>query len=217
MPHSALLGATPSPIRAISPIYRFECPAGCAPLPFFGCRTTLHAAILAACQLALRTARGLEAIPLDATIAGNFRLFFGHDPAQPFPGTLNIAARDCAACQFERIEDALRRANTLYRCVPCIGVRQEPPASSILDAHAIAIPARNEVLLCPTFWSLSPILQAGVVLHEMLHLRFAPFFQHDAAERRQNSAYCYEAFALSAAGHPPDPLATTTCRALPIA
>jgi hypothetical protein len=217
MPGSGWFGATPDHIRATSPIYRFECPAGCAPLPFFGCRAMLHSAILAACQLALRTAHGLEVNPPDATIAGHFRVFFGHDPAQPFPGTLNIASRDCAACQFKSIEDASRRSNTLYRCDPCTGIRQEPPASSILDAHAIAIPARNEVLLCPTFWSLPPILQAGVVLHEMLHLRFAPFFRHDATERRQNSAYCYEAFALSAAGHRPDPLAIAKCQAAPIA
>ncbi|HET9832256.1 MAG TPA: hypothetical protein VFP91_11120 [Vicinamibacterales bacterium] len=176
----------------------------------------LHTAILTACQLASRVARGLETAPVDATAAAQFRVFFGQDPTQPFPGALNIAARDCAACQFERVEEALRRANTLYRCDPCTGLRQEPPASSILDAHAIAIPARNQVLLCPTFWSLPPILRAGVLLHEMFHLRFAPFFRHDATERRQNSAYCYEAFALSVAGQAPDPLAIHKCQATPI-
>ena len=216
MPGSAFLGGTPSPVRATSPIFRFDCTAGCGTLAPF-CAAMLQRAILDACGIASNAARKLGTLPPDVTAAGHFHAIFGHDPSQPFPGTLNIASRDCAACQFARVEDALRRANTLYRCDPCTGMRQEPPASSILDAHAIAIPARNEVLLCPTFWSLPPPLQASVVLHEMFHLRFAPFFRHDATERRQNSAYCYEAFAASAAGRSPDPLAIAKCRSVPIA
>jgi len=213
------LGLAPAPNsnQAVRLVYRFECATGCAPpIPAPMCKAILRLAILDACRMALSVARKLEARPVDAATAALFRSVFGHDPWDPFPGTGNITSGDFACCQFRMVESVLRLGNVLYRCDPCRGTREEPYAGSIIDAHAIAIPAQNLVLLCPSFWSLSKVLKAGVLLHEMFHLRFQPFFKHDAQERRQNSAYCYEVFALSALGHTPEPISVSRCQAVPI-
>ena len=63
---------------------------------------------------------------------------------------------------------------------------EDPPEGAVLDAHAIALPP-NEVVLCPSFWQLPLILQAGgEILHEMFHLRFDPCFTHGPCERKRN-------------------------------
>jgi hypothetical protein len=211
------LGLVPAANQAATLVYRFDCATGCAPLPPFMCSAILRAAVADACRMALSVARKLETRPVDAATAALFRAVFGHDPWEPFPGTWNIASGDVACCQFRMVESALRLGNVLYRCDPCVGTREDPSAGSIIDAHAIAIPAQNLVLLCPSFWSLSKFLKAGVLVHEMFHLRFQPFFKHDAKERRQSSAYCYEVFALSALGHTPEPISISRCQAAPIA
>ena len=88
--------------------------------------------------------------------------------------------------------------------------RAELPATVILDIHAMAIPP-NEVRVCPSFWGLSRFLRAGVVLHEMFHLRFDPCFIHSAMETKRTNAYCNEAFAVTVAGQVPDPMSITKC------
>ena len=206
----------PATNQAVRLVFRFDCATGCAPIPAPMCKAILRVAILDACRMALSVARKLEARPVDAATAALFRSVFGHDPWDPFPGTRNIASGDVACCQFRMVESLLRLGNVLYRCDPCRGTREEPYAGAIIDAHAIAIPAQNLVLLCPSFWSLSKVLKAGVLLHEMFHLQFQPFFRHDAQEQRQNSAYCFEVFALSALGHTPEPMSVSRCQAVPI-
>ncbi len=77
---------------------------------------------------------------------------------------------------------------------------------------------RREVGLCPGFWTLKPEWQEGTILHKMLHLCFGltcAWFQHDRKERKRNSAYCYEAFALSVAGQGPDPISIAKCSNTP--
>ncbi|HTP98167.1 MAG TPA: hypothetical protein VMN56_02495 [Casimicrobiaceae bacterium] len=196
-------------------VYRFDCTSGCLPLPPFLCAALLRDAIVSACGMVLAAAKRLEALPMSATTAQLFRSIFGHEPADPFPGTWNFASGDLVSCALRRVARTLRAGNVLYRCDPCLGAREDPAESSILDTHAIAIPARNVVLLCPSFWRLAAPLRAGVLVHEAFHLRFVPFFKHDAKERRQNSAYCYEVFTLTVTGVAPEPLAVTKCRNTP--
>jgi hypothetical protein len=211
-----LLGLVPTSNQVARLVYRFDCSAGCLPHPPFFCAPLLRAAVRDACRMALSVARKLEVRPPEAAIVNAFRWAFGHDPSDPFPGTWNVSSGDLAACQFRMAEDALRRGNVLYRCDPCTGAREDPRSGTILDVHALAVAAQNLVLLCPSFWALPGFLKAGVLLHEIFHLRFAPFFKHDAKERRQNSAYCFEVFALTVAGHTPEQISIDRCRDAPI-
>lgn len=204
--------APPAP----SLIYRFDCPAGCPPMLVFMCRPVLHAAIAAACRMAVAAARKLEAVPMDTTTVQLFRSIFGGAPRDPFAGTWNVGAGDVVSCALRRVARLLRAGNVLYRCDPCVGTREDPSSGAVLDTHAIAIAAQNLVLLCPSFWQLSPPLQAGVLVHEAFHLRFAPFFRHDAKERRQNSAYCYEVFTMAVTGNAAEPLAIAKCQGVPV-
>jgi len=196
-------------------VYRFDCAIGCPPLPIFMCRPVLHAAIVTACHMTLAAAHKLEAVPLDATTVQLFRSIFGHEPKDPFPGTWNVASADVVSCALHRVARVLRQGNVLYRCDPCIGVREDASSGAVFDTHAIALPGQNVVLLCPSFWQLSPPLKAGVLAHEAFHLRFAPFFRHDAKERRQNSAYCYEVFTMAVTGNAAEPLAVAKCQGAP--
>jgi hypothetical protein len=195
------------------PVFRFVCPTGCPmPLAVF-CHAVVRRAILDAIGLARNAARKLVADPRDAATVRHFKDIFGSDPAdaQPWPRIKDIGTR--VAIRYRLVADALQTGNTLYRCDPCIGVRRDPPRNAVIDANAIALFSQNEVLLCPNFWQLSPILQAGVILHEMFHLRFDPCFVHGPAETKRTNAHCYEAFALKVAGHTPDPLDVARCQA----
>jgi hypothetical protein len=93
-----------------------------------------------------------------------------------------------------------------------------PTDAIVVDKAAIALLCRNQVWLCPPFWMMTPVVQAGTLIHEMFHLCFGvtcAWFQHDARERRRNSAYCYEVFAL---GGPPfaDPVSIAECSKVPV-
>ena len=194
------------------PVFRFQCTAGCSPFPALVCQGVISQEILDAVQLALNASRKLEANPRDPRTVSELRSVFDHDPALPlpWPGIRNSGTR--FARRFRAVARALRGAGTLYRCDGCTQLR-EYPVGSILDAHAIAIPP-NEVILCPSFWGLPVFLRAGVVLHEMFHLRFDPCFGHGVCETKRTSAYCYEAFALRVAGHSPEQLVLVRCKAL---
>jgi hypothetical protein len=210
VPGEERLSATPS-----GPLFRLQCTIGCGPVLVspVGCHAALRQAILDACQLALNAARKLEATLRDTRTVDEFRRFFGHDPGQllPWPGIRDSGIR--FARRFRAVAEALRRSGTLYRCDPCTGIREDPPPGAILDTYAIAIPL-NEVVLCPSFWMLPPFLRAGVILHEMFHLRFDPCFGHGACETKRTSAYCYEGFALSIGGHSPEQLVFDRCAAV---
>lgn len=230
--HCALFGGAPSEVsgerhsdplsaqaavglnsRVPGQVFRFQCAVGCLPFPPFICHELLRAGVLRAYQLALDAARKLEAKPRAALVVNAFRQAFDHDPSLPlpWPGIRDSGMR--FALRFRAVAQALQGAGTLYRCDSCTQIREEPPGGSIIDAHAIAIPP-NEVVLCPSFWRLPDALRAGVLLHEMFHLRFDPCFGHGPCERKRTSAYCYEAFALSIAGHTPEQLVIDRCGVL---
>ena len=203
-PHSRTQGAVP--------LFRFDCGIGCPPFLPIMCQAVVRQAILDACRLAVNAARKLAATPRDTNTVQQFKAIFGHDPArpEPWPGIKDAGIR--IANRYRLVEKALLRANTLYRCDPCTQTVYERPEGFVLDLHARALPP-NEVRLCPSFWQLSRILQAGVILHEMFHLRFDPCFVHGACETKRTSAYCYEVFALRMASETPDALAVSKCSA----
>jgi len=93
-----------------------------------------------------------------------------------------------------------------------------PTETIVVDNVAMALLCKNEVWLCPPFWQMKPLWQEGTILHEMFHLCFGltcSWFQHDRKERKRNSAYCYEVFALGGAAAA-DPVSTAACKARPI-
>ena len=85
----------------------------------------------------------------------------------------------------------------------------------VVDTVAMAVLCKDQVLLCPDFWTMTnKVHQNGTILHEMFHLCFGltcSWFQHDHKERRKNSAYCYEVFACGGAA---DPSSVSVCRGL---
>jgi hypothetical protein len=195
------------------PVFRLDCKSGCDPVAFspVSCQPNLDRIIREACSLALNAVRKLK--ERDSFTAGEFTRFFGHALGLPlpWPGLRDSGTR--FAIRYRAVAEALRHAGTFYRCDNCIQLREDPPEGAVLDAHAIALPP-NEVVLCPSFWQLPLFLQAGVILHEMFHLRFDPCFTHGPCERKRTSAYCYEGFALRVAGHLPEPLVLNKCAAL---
>lgn len=220
-PHSVEgwgLGLTPPP----GPVFRFECPPGCAPIAAGQCRNVLRRAIVNAINLANNAATKLEASLAtssrdDKTVQETVRLFksfFGHDPSRPVPWAGNKASGSIIAQRFRKVAEELKAGRrTLFRCIAGC------PAGVNARTNAAADP--NLVRLCPQFWTLSPdILRSGVVLHEMLHLLYHQFFHHAGhpsgdPERRRDNAHCYEAFALRVAGHGADPADVAQCRARP--
>ena len=104
--------------------------------------------------------------------------------------------------------DVVPRPETLPP--PC-----HPTDTIVVDTVALALLCKNEVLLCPPFWTMSKkIHQEGTILHEMFHLCFGltcSWFQHDQKERKKNSAHCYEVFACGGAA---DPTSVTACDAV---
>jgi hypothetical protein len=169
---------------------------------------------MTACQLALKAAHKLMARPRSTGTDQLVHSIFGIAPAVRVSATKQQTAGALVAAHFRDVEHALRTKGTLYRCDDCRAARAEPPAGAIIDAYAIAFGMKNEVWLCPDFWRLTPILKAGVVLHEMFHIRFFPGFGHGPGEKKLTSAYCYEAFALMLDGKTPEPLNIKECKAV---
>jgi hypothetical protein len=65
---------------------------------------------------------------------------------------------------------------------------------------------------------MKPLWQDGTLIHEMFHLCFGltcAWFQHDARERKRNSAYCYEVFAEGGPAAA-DPVAVAECGKVPV-
>jgi hypothetical protein len=202
-------------VRPAQPNFRFDCAAGCPQVFPFACHVALRQAVLDASKLAANAALRLQSTPRLSATVNHFRSIFGHDPAQPlpWPGLKDSGIR--FAVRFRAIEQALLRAGMLYRCDPCTPQSQsELPKNAIVDVYALAIPP-NEVRLCPAFWPLPLLLRAGVLLHEMFHLRFDPCFAHGGTETKRTNAYCYEAFALSFTNQQPEPVTIQKCSATP--
>lgn len=218
------LGEATKTTQPAKPVFRIECPAGCAPIAAGQCRNILRRAIRDAINLANNAASKLEASPVEAATKNVFRFFFGHLPSRPVPwGAGNDPSGAIVARRLRIVARALQSRGTLYRCAACtVSTVKECP----LNAPAIPCPLNartlrpytlNTIELCPRFWSQSRMWRAGILLHEMLHLYFGQFFRHhpNDPERRRDNAHCYEAFALRVAGHAPDQCDICRCRRRP--
>jgi outer membrane protein OmpA-like peptidoglycan-associated protein len=214
--------AQPSPA---TPVFRFECPAGCAPLAADDCRKVLLQAIHDAIHLASNSASKLEANPRDAKTVSIFLKLFGHDPSRPVPWAENRESGAIVAWRLRKVAQELGGGRrTLYRC-GC------PGAAPTVNARTVS---PLEVRLCSRFWRLGQPgvlpagqnprwIRAGIILHEMLHQLFREFFRHfrvpprpdDPQERRRDNAHCYEAFALLVDGHTPAQSDLNRCAARP--
>lgn len=207
------LGRTPPAGRKVN----FVCTEGC-PLPAPVCHDVLRTAILDAIDLASNADSKLNVNPREQGALNAFAEFFGHNPSVTWAP--NIQAGAIVARRFRKVAAALRRWDTRYRCVSTCPSRCDPPDPMVvcdLNLNALAILCENEVQLCPPFWQLPPFLKAGVILHETFHLCFGltcAWFQHDSKERKRNSAYCYQAFALRVKGHNPDLTTLNECKAV---
>jgi hypothetical protein len=206
----------------VTPAFRFFCAAGCAPRPVGECLGIVRRTIREAIRLADNAAAKLEARDTEAMRL--FRFFFGN-PERSVDGR---PAADVVAARFRAAANGFRKRVPHIRCgvvgagasdcgtENAFGVPRRAPSA------AIPLP-RNTITLCPPFWALRPHLQAGVMLHEMLHLLFWEFFGHqvslprpgDPEERRRDNSHCFEAFALRVAGHGADPLDVQACTARP--
>ena len=189
------------------------------------------------------TIAGKGAERIESPTSGSHKAFtsiFGEDPTKLWevPGipARKMAAGRVVASRLRMIAKELRERDTLYRCVSSSLCTQgklpfgpsggaEPPEAGhptekdVVDNVAVARLCRNEVWLCPGFWIMRPEWQAATLVHEMLHLCFGltcAWFQHDSKERKRNSAYCYEAFALIASGISPEPITVQECQKTPM-
>jgi hypothetical protein len=209
--------AAARPSSTPCPPFEFACDMNC-PFLFLECprrREELCHRILGAIILAKNAGSELETKPLRPGTVKKFRQIFGQSPFDHWeiPGTprRTALAGDIVASRFRTVEKELRTRNTLYRC-DCKnggssgGKEPSHPTETIVrDLNAWAVLCRNEVRLCPPFWTQSQIGQEGTILHEMFHLCFGltcAWFQHDRKERKRNNAYCYEAFAVGPAAEP---------------
>jgi hypothetical protein len=208
--------------RPVGPLFQLICPTGCPRLIPGMCHSVLREAILAAIGLAENAARLLSAVqPATSTIAV-FKSIFGYEPSRPlpWPDLRDFGVR--TANRYLLVARALRLGRTVYRCHSCPpGGASEYP-NAVVDANAWALldhkgvkQPPNEVWLCPSFWTLTPPLQAGVILHEMFHLRFDPCVAHGPCETKRTNAHCYEALALRLARIQPDPADVAKCQANP--
>jgi hypothetical protein len=203
-------------------------------LEYAGRRKDLCNRILGAINLAQKAAFSLETKPLSQTIVNKFRQIFGQGPLDrwelPWAPRRTMPAGHIVASRFRTVAKELHTRDTLYRCATNFCTRGgsgssprpeeplHPTETLVVDVVAWAALCKDEVGLCPGFWTLKPEWQEGTILHEMLHLCFGltcAWFQHDSKERKRNSAYCYEAFALSVAGQGSDPISIAKCSNTP--
>jgi hypothetical protein len=178
--------------------------------------------ILKAIRFAEAAGSKLESKPLDPKTVRKFKEIFVEDPGDlwelAWKPRQKKPAGAIVAQRFRTVAHALRTRETTYWCThlcnqgPGAPFPEEPdhPTNTVVrDPDAWAALCKDEVWLCEKFWSQPKEEQAGTMIHEMLHLCFGvscAWFQHDPKwELKRNSAYCYEAFALSIAGHPYPP------------
>ena len=180
------------------------------------CNPILRAAVLDACRMALSAARKLESRPVDAATATLFRSVFGHDPWDPFPGTGNIASGDVACCQYRMVESVLRLGNVLYRCDPCIGTREDPSAGSHHRRSCDRDSGAELGAVVPELLEFIEVSKSRRTSPRDVPPAIPAVLQARRKERRQNSAYCFEVFALSVIGQTPEPISISRCQAVPI-
>jgi hypothetical protein len=220
---------------------RFTLDCGATPPPGAqSLKTTLREGIRRAIILARSAADRLESPTLAPQTTSAFLSVFGEDTAKAWPAsdrpTKSTQAGQVVASRLRTIARELETRDTLYRCVSgasCAqgrspsgpsgtrepGATGHPTDTDVVDHVAVARLCRNEVWLCPAFWIMQPEWQAGTLIHEMLHLCFGltcAWFQHDSKERKKNSAYCYEAFALVVNGQSPEPITIQGCHQTPV-
>jgi hypothetical protein len=217
--HAAAAPLTPKPR---GPNFKFECQAGCGRFPPGICQTILRQAILDAIKLAENAARLLEADRRSITTINEFQAIFGYEPSRPLPWPQVKDFGIRVAYRYRAVARALRKGGTLYRCHPCPPSAASEYPNAVVDANAWALLDRagaaqppNEVWLCPSFWLLTPPLQAGVILHEMFHLRYDPCYVHGTCETKRTNAHCYEALALRLAKFNPDMADIARCQTSP--
>ena len=180
-------------------------------------RNDLCDRILGAIKLAENAAAKLEAKPLHPNTVAIFVKIFGQAPHNrwevAWATRRTSPAGEIVARRFRTVAKELRTRDTAYRCVSASQCSQggggagsqepsHPTETIVRDRVAWAVLCKDEVRLCPQFWQLRKEERTSTVLHEMFHLCFGltcAWFQHDGKERKRNSAYCYEAFALSVA------------------
>ena len=183
--------------------------------------TELCKIIFKAIQFAAAAVSKLESKPLDPKTVRKFKEIFREDPGDLWElagkPSRKKPAGTIVAQRFRTVANALRTRETAYWCTDLCkkgtgvldpGKPDHPTNTIVRDPVAWAGLCKDEVWLCEEFWKQPKEEQAGTIIHEMLHLCFGvtcAWFQHDSKELKRNSAYCYEAFALSVAGHPYPP------------
>jgi hypothetical protein len=213
-----------------APVFRIECPDGCPPVMAGQCRAVLRRAIRDAIKLASNAAIKLdEAIKVEPSkrdaeaknTARLFQFFFGHDPSHLIPWDAPHKSGASVAKRFRAVVKALQKGgrNTLFRClVTRPGCADDDLTCCAPNANAWVSRADPNVLnLCAQFWDPPaglrglppPSYRSGVIIHEMLHMLFHEFLQHDT---RRANAHCYEAFALRLAGFGAAPIDVCLCR-----
>jgi hypothetical protein len=215
------------------PPFKFDCDPSCFPPPFSpstcaSLQTALGKRIVGAANLARNAASKLETRPKD--VEKIFREVFGQGPRDfwelPCCPRQKEHAGKIVAGRFRTVEKELRTRSTLYRCASdavCAQAvsrsreegQRHPTDLVAYDLSALAFLCRDEVWLCSKFWRQKEEWQIGTILHEMFHLCFGvtcAWFQHDQKEKARNSAYCYEVFALKAAGKVPDQVSIDKCK-----
>lgn len=211
----------------VCPPFKFACDSNCPSFPFECQRRqqNLCDAILGAIDLARKAASSLATKPLSVATVDKFRRIFGQGPLDrwelPWAPRRTLPAGEIVARRFRTAATELRTRETLYRCTTSFCGASKPRPESphptetiVVDAVAWAALCKDEVGLCPGFWTLKPEWQQGTILHEMLHLCFGltcAWFQHDHKEQPRNSAYCYEAFALLISNKPLAPGNMAAC------
>lgn len=217
VPGYAFIGEPSAPA---GPVFRLECPTGCAPIAAAQCRAVLRRAIVAAIFLADNAASKLEASPRDSETVRLFRFFFGHDPSRPVPWADNRESGASVARRLRTVAEALRRRGVLFRCNAACS------AGVIASANAGVDP--NRITLCAGFWNppaglplSAEAFRAGVIIHEMLHLLYHQFFHHAGhpsgdPERRRDNAHCYNNFAWRVAGHGAVAASVAQCTGRPV-
>ena len=164
----------PSP----APVFRFECPAGCAPLAADECRKVLLQAIRDAIHLACNSASKLEANPREAKTVSIFLKLFGHDPSRPVPWAETrspgpASPGDCEGCAGVRrrttnaLPMRLSRRGAHRECANCFALGGTAMLK-ILETR----PARFFTVGQNPRW-----IRAGIILHEMLH-QLSGIFRH---------------------------------------
>jgi hypothetical protein len=138
-----------------------------------------------------------------------FRFFFVHYPERLVDSDSgsNVVSGASVAYRFRKVAEELGKRQVRFRA------RDNCPGWNAVTNPNDDPHQRNVIVLCTPFWANphraglpAEVLRGSTILHEMMHVIFPGFFDHDpfntaaGGERRRNNAYCYKAFALRAYG-----------------